>query len=196
MSELKSFQKFLQVCMAEQVCLGHGRRPDSWPKTQAGLRPKFQVLRSKAGHRPGASAWNGANIRAAGLTQSRTFLLNDMNECASSTVMCPGLASLSGGLLSAMPESRPKLVPGGSVGNLEGWGRGSAGGGFRARSQPGHCGTIFLQNSLPQCGPGGKGSSGLLGIHGVPDMVRVMGLHTSQQLVQKVLATLFSYIFY
>lgn len=94
MSELKSFQTFQQICMAEQVCLGHGRRPDSWPKTQAGLRPKFQVLRPKASHRPGASTRNGVNIRAAGLTQSRTFLLKDMSEGASSTVMYPGLTSL------------------------------------------------------------------------------------------------------
>lgn len=127
MTEMNSFQKLQQSAwLTRCVCsMVGGQTPglkDSWPKIQAGLRPKFQALMSKWG------------------------------------------------------------VPLANLGGL---------GTLRARSQPGHCSTPFLQNPLPQCGTWGKSSSGPLSTCGVPDTSTMMSLHTSQQPMRKVLPALF-----
>lgn len=95
-------------------------------------------------------SWNGANIRGSGLTQSRTFLLDDISKCASSTAMHPVLASVSRDLLSATPTEQTQAgARGVKEANLEG----------RGTLRPGASQVIVAQSSSripsPSMVPGG-----------------------------------------
>lgn len=75
--ELKPFQIFQQIHMADQVCLKHGTS-DFWPRTQREHRPDFTPLGPRSASGPGTNSWTRIKVRdAAGLTHSETSLVSE-----------------------------------------------------------------------------------------------------------------------